>query len=506
MSATDTPNWVKNAIFYQIFPDRFACSEKIPKPGNIEPWNSLPTNRGFKGGDLQGVLEHLDYLEDLGITAIYFNPVFQSASNHRYHTHDYYRVDPLLGGDEAFHRLLEAAHARGIRIILDGVFNHASRGFFQFNHILEVGDKSPYLDWFDVKGYPLHAYEGKPNYRCWVNLAALPEFNTRNPQVRNFIMGVAQYWLEQGMDGWRLDVPFCIDDDSFWQEFRQVVKTANPEAYIVGEVPWEAKRWMQGDQFDAVMNYLFTQACVGFFAGEKGDLDLARNMMGLGEVPALDASSFLQRVSDLLGLYPLENVQAQLNLLDSHDMPRFLSLAGGDKTALKLATLFQMTYPGAPCVYYGDEIGLEGGRDPDCRRTFPWEAAQWDTDLRDTVKSCIALRKSYYAVRLGEFTPLLAEGGVIAYLRKMPGGLGNTRSSSRAHAAEHAKALLVILNASYSSAYVDLPAADSLPENSLWRELWGNAVVQVDGGAIHNLSLPPRSGMVLSEQEKDFSP
>ena len=224
---------------------------------------------------MRGVLEHLDYLEDLGITAIYFNPIFQSACNHRYHTHDYYRVDPLLGGDEALRQLLDAAHARGIRIVLDGVFNHASRGFFQFNHILEVGAKSPYIDWFDVKGFPLNAYEGIPNYRCWVNLAALPEFNTRNPQVREFIFNVARYWIEQGIDGWRLDVPFCIDDDSFWQEFRQVVKTANPEAYIVGEVPWEAKRWLQGDQFDAVMNYLFTLACVGFFAGEKGDLELA---------------------------------------------------------------------------------------------------------------------------------------------------------------------------------------------------------------------------------------
>jgi len=501
MSDFTTPAWVKNAVFYQIFPDRFASSAQVVKPGNLESWEAPPTQQGFKGGDLRGVQEHLDYLEDLGITAIYLNPIFQSACNHRYHTHDYYRVDPLLGGDEALRQLLDAAHARGIRIVLDGVFNHASRGFFQFNHILEVGAKSPYIDWFDVKGFPLNAYEGKPNYRCWVNLAALPEFNIRNPQVREFIFSVARYWIEQGIDGWRLDVPFCIDDDSFWQEFRQEVKTANPEAYIVGEVPWEAKRWLQGDQFDAVMNYLFTLACVGFFAGEKGDLELAHNMMGLGEVSVLDAPAFARRVEELLTLYPGEIVHAQLNLLDSHDMPRILSLARGDKTALKLATLFQMTYPGAPCVYYGDEIGLEGGRDPDCRRAFPWDITAWDTDLWDYVQTCITLRKTYPALRQGEFTPLLAENGVIAYLRKPANDLEDLQPPSNLEQpVEKDKPLVVILNAGFSATTIDLPSGGHLPENSLWQNLLGNEEFQVTGNIIHGINLPARVGMILTAQ------
>ena len=241
MNEFNTPSWVKNAVFYQIFPDRFANSSAVIKPGNLESWEDLPPNMGSKAAIFE-VCWNTSITWKISASPRYtFNPIFQSACNHRYHTHDYYRVDPLLGGDAALRQLLDAAHARGIRIVLDGVFNHASRGFFQFNHILEVGVKSPYIDWFDMKGFPLNAYEGKPNYRCWVNLAALPEFNTKNPQVREFIFGVARYWLEQGIDGWRLDVPFCIDDDSFWQEFRQVVKTANPEAYIVGEVPWEAQ-------------------------------------------------------------------------------------------------------------------------------------------------------------------------------------------------------------------------------------------------------------------------
>lgn len=499
MSEFTTPTWVKNAVFYQIFPDRFAASPRVIKPGNLEPWDVLPTRHGFKGGDLQGVVEHLDYLEALGITAIYFNPVFQSSSNHRYHTHDYYRVDPMLGGDIALRQLLDAAHARGIRIILDGVFNHASRGFFQFNHILEIGEKSPFIDWFDIKKFPLNAYEGKPNYRCWMNMAALPEFNTRNQQVREFIFGVARYWLEQGIDGWRLDVPFCIDDDSFWQEFRQVVKSANPEAYIVGEVPWEAQRWLQGDQFDAVMNYQFTQACVGFFAGERGDLELAQNMMGLGEVPVLDAAAFAHRMEELLSLYPRQAVLAQLNLLDSHDMPRFLSLARGDKTALKLATLFQMTFPGAPCVYYGDEVGLEGGRDPDCRRAFPWDISQWDTDLWDTIQSCITLRKTYSTLRQGELTFLLAEGSVIAYLRSFD----NEMAGEEEHQADQAKPVIVALNAGFSQATIDIPAGGKFPENSLWHNLSDNSEAQVTRNetgnlAIRGLSIPARTGIVLA--------
>ena len=225
MPEVQTPEWVKDAIFYQIFPDRFARSEALPKPGNLQPWGAPPTPHGYQGGDLLGVAEHLDYLADLGINAIYFNPIFASGSNHRYHTYDYYQVDPLLGGNDALRRLLDAAHERGIRVILDGVFNHASRGFFQFHDILENGPESPYLDWFTVRGWPLRPYGSKqPNYDCWWNLPALPKFRTTTPAVREFLWDVACHWVEFGIDGWRLDVPTEIDDDAFWQEFRRRVK------------------------------------------------------------------------------------------------------------------------------------------------------------------------------------------------------------------------------------------------------------------------------------------
>ena len=204
-----TPEWVKHAVFYQIFPDRFAKSDRVVKPSNLEPWDGEPTDHGYKGGDLLGVAEKLDYLQDLGVTAIYFNPIFQSASNHRYHTHDYCKVDPLLGGDAAFDALLAACKERGLRVILDGVFNHASRGFFQFNDILENGPASPWRDWFYLDGGPINAYDGSrpAGYQAWWGLRALPKLNTDNPQVREYLVRVGEYRLRRGIDGWRLDVP-----------------------------------------------------------------------------------------------------------------------------------------------------------------------------------------------------------------------------------------------------------------------------------------------------------
>ncbi len=256
---SNPPDWVHQAVFYQIFPDRFARSESHKINLNLEDWDTEPTAFGYKGGDLWGVIEHLDYLEDLGVNAIYFCPVFSSTANHRYHTHDYYHVDWILGGNEAFRALLQAAHARGIKVILDGVFNHASRGFYQFNHTLENGKFSPFLDWFHFNrhwldsGEPINAYAiqhgqhqktvsetslGAYGYQAWWDIPALPKFNTDNPEVREFLFNVVEYWTRFGIDGWRLDVPMEINDDSFWQEFRARVRAINPEAYIVGEI-WE---------------------------------------------------------------------------------------------------------------------------------------------------------------------------------------------------------------------------------------------------------------------------
>jgi neopullulanase len=491
------PPWVKDAIFYQIFPDRFARSRRLPDLG-FEAWDSPPTVHGFKGGDLYGIAEKLGYLRELGITAIYLNPVFASASNHRYHTYDYFNVDPLLGGNEALRKLLKEAHKRGMRVILDGVFNHSGRGLWQFHHVLETGGASPYKNWFHFDedrlqgrkhwgAYPSHheqemiQREGSLKaigYQGWWNMPALPKFNTNTPAVREFLFSAAEHWIKFGIDGWRLDVPGEIDDDSFWQEFRRRVRAVNPEAYIVGEMWHEAQRWLQGNQFDATMNYLVTAAALSFFGGHRLDMELVNRVGGLqGRIhPSMQAREFADEIDRLFNLYRPEITQAQLNLLDSHDMPRFLSCVGGDKSALKLAWLFMFTIPGAPCIYYGDEIGLDGGHDPDCRKSFPWEESKWDVELLNYVKACIALRKAHPELRQAGYKRLFAEHGVYAFAR-----FGADRE------------LIVALNAS------DEPRQATVPREAKGKPkvVFGQATEIAAADGKLKFTLPPRGGIVF---------
>ena len=416
----DIPNWVKDAVFYQIFPDRFAKSDQVYKPKNLQAWGAEPTFRGFMGGDLIGVVEKLDYLVDLGINAIYFNPIFASASNHRYHTADYFQIDPILGTMGDFRTLLNAAHARGIRVILDGVFNHASRGFFQFNHLLEGGQESPYTDWFHIHQWPVNAYSEAPaNYDAWWGLHELPKFNTNNPAVREHLWRVGEYWLEQGIDGWRLDVPNEIDDDEFWREFRRRCRAINAECYIVGEIWHDAQRWLQGDQFDAVMNYVFTRAAFGYLIGDNMDQS-DTHRTGYGHMATLDGRQFLAELDRINNhTYAPEIVQAQLNMLGSHDTPRLMTIANGDSKGVCLLFLAQMTMPGAPNIYYGDEIGLKGGHDPYCRGAFPWDdTRKWNRGVLVELKRLIQLRHATPALRRGSFLPIYADQAVVVYARQ----------------------------------------------------------------------------------------
>jgi neopullulanase len=483
MTTIQTPEWVKNAVFYQIFPDRFARSERIKHPRGIsfKPWGSDPTEQGYQGGDLYGVIDKLDYLKDLGITAIYLNPIFSSASNHRYHAYDYFEVDPLLGGDDALRELLDEAHKREIKIVLDGVFNHASRGFWQFHHILENGKNSPYLDWFIIKDWPLRPYsytEDNPaNYESWWNIPALPKLNTDNPGVRDFLFEVTRYWLEFGIDGWRLDVPIEIDDDEFWREFRQIVKSTNPEAYIVGEIWSKAQRWLQGDMFDAVMNYIFTGNTLNFFGAET----LRSEEFKHPELPLkpLSAEAFSDAIDAMHGLYDWEINHAQLNLLDSHDMPRALWLVGEDKSALKLSVLFQMTMPGAPCIYYGSEIGMSAAGDPHCREAFPWNRPEsWDQELLTFYKQATTLRHQHPVLRTGSFKGLYAQDDVYVFHRSLPN-----------------QQAVVAFNAGTDKAQISVQASGFT--NGL------QAVWALGGGSFSNeggqliLNLPPREALIL---------
>jgi glycosidase len=482
MTKIQTPDWVKHAVFYQIFPDRFAKSDKLVKPNNLQPWDSPPTVEGYKGGDLLGVVEHLDHIQALGATAIYFTPIFQSASNHRYHTHDYYQVDPLLGGNAAFHTLLDEAHRRGLKVVLDGVFNHASRGFFQFNDILENGPNSPWLDWFTIEGWPLSAYDGSQpaNYLCWVGNRALPKLNTDNPQVREFIMQVAEYWVRQGIDGWRLDVPFEIKTAGFWQEFRQRVKAINPDAYIVGEIWHDSSEWLQGDQFDAVMNYLFTEAAIAFAAGARVLPDQVAGR-SYQPIPALSGLDYADRIDELLKLYPWEIQLAQLNLLDSHDTARLISIAGGDRDSVRLATLLLMTFPGAPSIYYGDEIGLPGTNfDPDTRRTIAWDRRNtWDMQALDYHKQLIAMRHAHPALRTGAYHRLHADDDSYVFART-----------------NDDEALLVAINVATTPRNILVPSNGLFEEGRDLEPVYGGSGARIDDGQVW-LNLAGHDGLVL---------
>ena len=428
--SVDTPAWVRDAIFYQIFPDRFASSERVHKPGHMEPWDAPPTTHGFKGGDLRGIAEHLGYLEDLGVNALYLTPIFSSASNHRYHTYDYLAVDPLLGGDDALRALLDAAHDRGMRVVLDGVFNHTGRGFWPFHHVLETGAASPYRGWFHLDdgrldaGRPLLAYPpaGTPpsahGYEAWWGLPALPKLNTGNPEVREFLFRVAEHWLRFGIDGWRLDVPTEIDDEAFWQEFRWRCRAIRPDAYLVGEIWAVAPEWLRGDRFDAVMNYPLAEAILGFAGGTRLDMAVVRQHREYAaNVRALDGPTFGARVMDLAAAYDRDVVAVQLNLLGSHDAPRLRTVLGDDVGGVWLAALLQATLPGAPCIYYGDEVGLRGGTDPACRGAFPWDEARWEPGLRDSVRALLRLRSAEPALRDGPLRVVGAAGNAVAFER-----------------------------------------------------------------------------------------
>lgn len=482
-----TPDWVKDAVFYQIFPDRFAKStvprKQLLRTPSWEAWEAVPTLQGYKGGDLWGVIEQLDYLQDLGINAIYFTPIFQSASNHRYHTHDYYQVDPLLGGNRAFFELLTAAHQRQIKVVLDGVFNHASRGFFFFHDILENGPHSPWVDWFRIEGWPLSAYDGdRPaNYQGWDGNRALPVFNHDNPEVREYIMEVGEYWIQQGIDGWRLDVPFEVESPGFWQEFRERVKALNPDAYIVGEVWGDSRQWLDGTQFDGVMNYLFAGPTIAFAAGDRVDPAQVQER-DYQPYPPLFAGEYAQKMQALLQLYPWEIQLTQLNLLASHDTARLLTIAGGDYASVELATLLLLTFPGAPSLYYGDEVGLPGALDPDSRRGFPIEA-QWNRALLKCHRQLIALRHAHPALRTGDYRVLYAQGALYVFARIL-----------------EPEELLVAVNAGVDTAEVTF-TVPGLLSSQPDQPIYGNckAQWQSEGEKVKlHLHLAPRSGCILA--------
>ena len=332
-----------------------------------------------------------------------------------------------------------------------------------FSDLLENGEHSAYKEWFHVKNFPLNAYTNgdAENYLGWWNFKSLPKFNTENPAVRDYIYDIARYWMEAGADGWRLDVPNEIDSDAFWAGFRQIVKSANPDAYILGEI-WDVDpRWVDDNHFDGLMHYPVRDALIETLNSQ------------------INAKQFGDKVESLFSAYPQENVRAMYVPLGSHDTKRIHHKLGGDLDKIKLAFLFQFAYPGAPAIYYGDEIGLDGDKDPDCRRAFPWEPNAWKGDLREWVQELIGLRKRFPAMRRGDYIRLLAEEKGYAFSRKLG-----------------AEKIVVAMNLSENEETLRIPVGDLLKDGNELRSLLNHEKFGVREGFIE-IKLDAWSGVWL---------
>jgi cyclomaltodextrinase len=474
------PEWAQGMVVYQIFPDRFESAGQDP---DLDVWGSDPSPTGFQGGDLGGITSRLDYLTDLGIEAIYLNPIFASPSNHRYDTTDYFNVDPLLGSNQALTELVEKSHAAGLRVILDASFNHVHPRFFAFRDVVRNGPDSEYWEWFVVDEWPIsigyrqrkltpalvaqiEEWSGElgietrvleddgpatePSYDAWYGVATMPRVNLANPEARAYMLDVAAHWItEYDVDGWRMDVARYVDHD-FWRDFRMAVRAAKPDAYLLGEVMGDASDWLQGDRFDATMNYTFRDLCLRFFARDE-----------------IDGADFLDESARLWAQYAWTVTLANHNLLGSHDTARFLTECGGEEWRARLATIFQMTFPGAPGIYYGDEIGMEGGDDPGSRGAFMWTGAEAEHSIHNTSRELAALRRVEPVLVTGGWRGLHGGGGVVAYERSVDG-----------------RRLVVVINRSDEDARAAVQCE---------QVVWGDGTVA--GG---EPTLPPRSAGIFS--------
>ncbi len=432
------PAWVAEQIVYQIFPDRFCqgdashavqTDEYIHGTGRTrvvqQPWGApidpALAATAFYGGDLPGIRHQLDYLHtELGVTTLYLNPIFTSGSNHKYDTEDYDHVDRHLGGNPALAELSAAVHARGMRLVLDAVVNHTGANHPWFNRFgrhdtlgAYQSAESPWRTWY--------LFTAAHDYTGWKGHASLPVLDFANPQVRAAVYAapgaILRRWMRPpyAIDGWRFDVIHMLGEGSgarnnsrYVREFRRALREENPEAYVLGEHFGEATRWLQGDQEDGAMSYY------GFAMPLRAWL-AARDVAG--HPAELSTPDFERWLTAARARLPFENQLAQLNLLDSHDTSRFLTAVDGDLARMRLAVTLLFTYPGVPCIYYGDEIGLEGDDDPDCRRCFDWDRTRWNAALHDHYRRLIARRNQRAEWRHGAYQTLAVTDDALLFAR-----------------------------------------------------------------------------------------
>ena len=397
----EVPEWAANKAVYQIFPSRFAASQPVDR----ELWYKAPiTPMDDLHGDLRGIIEHMDHIQKLGIDVLYMTPVFKSNSCHKYDTIDYYQVDPSFGTLEDLKELVQKAHERGMKVVMDAVFNHTAREFFAFEDILEKGEKSKYLDWYFIEGFPLESGSGEiPNFKCFAYHGGMPKLNLRNPEVEKFITDVACYWIKEcDIDGWRLDVGDEISH-FFWKRFREAVKAVKKNMLIIGEIWHYAGDFLEGDEWDTVMNYPFYLNMIDLLAEEK-----------------INVSRFVQNLGYLKGRLNKKCYPLMWNLIDSHDTARFLYLCNNNKKKQHLAAAFQLLLPGMPMIYYGDEYAMPGANDPDCRRGMYWDVEYQDQEMFEWYKQLLHIRKAHTCIVDGELIETIVkdEEETIVFIRK----------------------------------------------------------------------------------------
>jgi cyclomaltodextrinase len=429
------PDWVGGSVFYQIFPDRFFNGDPTNDPPNKMKWGDKPTPSSMAGGDLAGIEQKLDYLKDLGIGCIYTTPIFKSPTNHKYDTTDYYQIDPTFGTNEQFRSLVAKAHEYGMKFLLDAVFNHSGAQWAPFRDVIEKGEQSEYRDWFyNLHSFPVSTKEINYETFAW-NVASMPKLNTGNPALKAYLLDVAAHWIrEYDIDGWRLDVANEIDHD-FWRDFRKTVKGAKPNAWILGEIWHNSFDWLQGDQYDSVMNYPWREATLSFLRGQ------------------LDPIEYDQELTKIRYWYTAEAHRGLLNLLGSHDAARVRTELAGSREKAAQAAVLLLTAESVPLIYYGDEIGMEGATDPDCRRCYPWdEPEQQDAEMLALYKKLIAIRNARPWLNYGDWETIEADPvtGVYGY-RRVP-----RKAEFRTVEAEAKDGLWVYLNTSNHPQTVEL--------------------------------------------------
>lgn len=380
--------WVEQTVWYQIFPERFANGDSTNDPQDTKPWNpnEHPRRQDFYGGDLQGVINHLDYLKQLGVNGLYFNPIFKAPSNHKYDTQDYYQIDPHFGDAKLFKKLVEQAHQRGMRVMLDAVFNHIGDQSPMWQDVLKNGQDSKYADWFHINRFPVtytptdnFEFAKDATYDTFDYTPHMPKLNTANPKVQDWLLDIAGYWVREfDIDAWRLDVANEIDHH-FWRRFHNEMLTLKDDFYILGEIWHSAQPWLNGDEFTGVMNYDYTGAIINHFIKHE-----------------LSSQGLVDRLSHQLMLYRDQTNAMMFNVLDSHDTARIMTLANEDDQLVRQTLAFTFLQPGSPSIYYGTEYGMTGGNDPDCRKPMNWYPDAKAMAMHDFVRDLIKWRKEHW--------------------------------------------------------------------------------------------------------------